>query len=99
MTTTVHAPLNVDTVLHLGQLAETVLAGQPITWLDGDRTEHWGIARAFTHDGGGFLGGMDDIRDGFVWISVGDSLFERWIPVATLLEGMRWGLVALNSRP
>lgn len=89
-------PLTEHDVRNLAALGDAVLHGQPITRLspDGDVTTK--IARAFAHDGGGFLTAKDDIRDGFVWVS---GLTEEWWPVAELIEGMDQGTVALNYRP
>lgn len=93
------ATLNMSTVLKLAELAHTVHAGQPITWLEDDGRVSWGIARAFTHEGGGFLGASDDVRDGFVWLSGGSSFVERWVPVSRFLAGLADGSVSLDYRP
>ena len=92
-------PLTIPELTTLSMLAECVQAGQPITRVTAAGDTEWGIARAFTRDGGGFLTTDEDVRDGFVWISGGSGLFERWWPVKELVEGIRDGDVALNYRP
>ena len=94
--TTTHAPLTVHTLRKLRDLADAVYAGQPITRELPDGTILTGVARAFTRDGGGFLGPDEDVRDGYVWFS---GAIESWWPVAELLDGLDNGTVALNYRP
>jgi hypothetical protein len=89
-------PLTVSTLTRLGMLAEAVERKQPITRLLPDGNTVTKVARAFTHDGGGFLGRDDDVRDAFVWVS---GMTEEWWPVSELLDGIREGAVALNYRP
>lgn len=91
-----NTPLTVAQLTHLASLARCVQAGHPITRVNAAGDTEWGIARAFAHDGGGFLTDRDDVRDSFVWISAGSSLMERWWPVAELVEGLSAGTVALN---
>lgn len=93
-----HTPLTVGDLTLLGELATTVQHGKPITRLIDGETQ-WGIARAFTREGGGFLASHEDVRDGFVWVSGGSGLFERWWPVSELLAGLQTGEVALDYRP
>lgn len=92
-------PLTLSDLGHLSMLAAAVGAGQPITYLGNEGQTHWGIARAFTHDGGGFLGASEDVRDGFVWLSGGSHFGEVWVPVSELLSGLAEGRVALDYRP
>ena len=93
-----HGPLTVSVLTRLGMLAEAVERGQVIAWMTEGGTVHYGVARAFTRDGGGLLLG-EDVRDGFVWISGGDGLMERWLPVADLVAGLAEGRVALDYTP
>lgn len=85
--------LSVSILTRLGMLAETVQQGQRITRLlpNGDLSTK--VARAFTLDGGGFLGREDDVRDAYVWVS---GMTEEWWPVSELLDGIKDGTVALN---
>lgn len=91
--------LNLAELWLLADLASTVAASKPITYLPDDGQARWGIARAFTHDGGGFLGPGDDVREAFVWLSGGTHFGEVWLPVSELLKGLREGRVALDHRP
>lgn len=83
----------------LGNLADVVHLGRPITRMGPSGEPEWGVARAFTHDGGGFLTDADDIRDGYVWISGGSGLFERWWKVSELLEAYLAGEAAFDYKP
>lgn len=93
-----HGPLTVSTLTALGLLADAVERGNKIARILPGGDVEWGVARAFTHDGGGFLGN-DDVRDGFVWVSGGNRLTERWWPVAELLPGVHSGEVSTNYSP
>lgn len=88
-------PLNVATLHRLAGLARCVEGGKPITRVVGEHTVY-GIARAFTHEGGGFLGADDDVREAYVWMSGGSLFSEQWWPVYKLLAGLEDGTVALN---
>lgn len=92
-------PLSVSVLTRLGMLAECVQAGRPITYLkEGSSRAQWGIARAFTREGGGFLAENEDVRLGFVWMSGGTHFGEVWVPVMELVEGIATGNVALDYR-
>lgn len=91
-------PLSVHALRNLAELGDAVYAGKCIAWLDGTTT-HWGVARAFTRDGGGFLLPHEDVREAFVWISGGDSLGERWVPVALLAEAIADNRASLDYTP
>jgi hypothetical protein len=94
----VTGPLTVSQLTVLGMLAEAVQTGRKMARLVDGEVE-WGIARAFTREGGGFLSGGDDVRDGFVWISGGNRFTERWWPVAELLERFDRGEVSFDYEP
>ena len=45
----------------------------------------YGIARAIcTQPNGGFVGEKDDVRDGFLWVTMREG-FEQWWPVRDLM--------------
>lgn len=92
-------PLSVGDLALLRMLATAVEAEQPITYLDELGHTRWGIARAFTHEDGGFLGDSEDVREGFVWLSGGTHFGEAFYPVQALVDGLREGRVALDYRP
>lgn len=91
--------LTVAQLTRLGMIAEAVEQGRRIARLLPDGEIEWGIARAFTHDGGGFLSGADDVRDGFIWVSAGNRLSERWWSVSDLLLAFDRGEVSLGYEP
>lgn len=91
--------LTVHQLTVLGLLAEAVEQGRKIARMIGDGEVEWGIARALTRDGGGFLTGADDVRDGFIWVSGGNRLGERWWPVAELVERFDRGEVSFDHHP
>jgi hypothetical protein len=94
--TTTHRPLTLHALRQLAALADCVYAGQPITRELPGGTVVTGVGRAFTRDGGGFLGPEEDVRDGYVHVS---GITEQWWPVADLLDGIGNGTVALNYQP
>lgn len=68
---------------------------QPVTLLCEDGSVEVGTARAVCKDSNGaFLIG-EDVREGFVWLTMRSGL-ERFIPVADLVERVKEGTVALN---
>lgn len=90
--------LDIHQLTILSMIGEAVDQGRTIArWNDGN--VEWGIARAFTRDGGGFLTSTDDVREGFIWISGGNRFTERWWPVAELLTGFDRCEVSLNYTP
>lgn len=94
-----HGPLTVSVLTSLNMIGDAVDNGRRIARMGQDGEIEWGIARAFTHDGGGFLTGTDDVRDGFVWVSGGNRYTERWWPIAELATGLREGRVSLDYSP
>jgi hypothetical protein len=93
--------LTVHQLSVLGLLAEAVEQGRKIARQvdSADGEPEWGIARAFTREGGThFLTSADDVRDGFIWVSGGNRFTERWWPVAGLLEQFERGEVSLDWR-
>lgn len=99
MTTTTERPLTVSALTRLGMIAEAVEQGRKVARLTPEGEVEWGVARALTRDGGGFLTGADDVRDGYVWVSAGNRLFERWWPVSDLLAAFDRGGVSLDYSP
>lgn len=85
--------LTLSDLTRLGMLAEAVEEGRRIARMQEDGTVQSGVARAFAHDGGGFLTPADDVRDGFVWVS---GITESWWPVAELADGIAKGTVSLD---
>jgi hypothetical protein len=86
--------LTMSNLIALGEIVRAAQGTRPIRWsTDGGATICEGIARAITHDGGNFLSGEDDVRDGYLWVS---GIFERWIPVRDLMPLVNTGLFAID---
>ena len=88
--------LTIHILRQLSKLADAVYAGQPITRELADGVLVTGVARAFTRNGGDFLGPGEDVRDAYVWVS---GTTEHFWPVVELLDGLENRTVALNYRP
>lgn len=93
-------PLNVHDLTVLGMIGEAIDNSRMIArWDATSNVPEYGMARAFAHDGGGFLTRDDDVRDGCVWVSAGNRYTERWWPVADLMAGFDRGEVSLDYQP
>lgn len=87
--------LSVGDAVRLGEIVEACIQCQPVTFLEESGRIASYVARAITDAGGAHLGSGVDVRDGFVWLS---GIFERFVPVMEVMEGVKNGTVALNDR-
>lgn len=91
--------LTMGDVVDLHAVVDMCLKGKRVTWaIDGDVGRlQTGVARHIVKspDNFGFLRHDEDIRDGFVRIS---GTMEHTIPVMTVVEMMREGLLAVDAK-
>jgi len=89
-----YEPLCIADVLALNTLLTAAQRTAHVRWQtpNGDLTD--GVARAISHDGGGFLRSGEDVRDGFLHVS---GMFERWVPVRYLMTLVPDGLFAVDD--
>jgi len=88
-------PLTVGDLKALAYIKEAVRLGSRVRWQNdyGDILD--GVARAFTHDGGGFLNhDTDDVRDHYVHVS---GMMEYWLPVIHIVGLIRDGLFVADA--
>ena len=92
-TTTEHGPLTVSDLVALSTLLEATKVRR-VRWLNehGDLLD--GVARCFAHEGGGFLGKDDDVRDYYLHVS---GTFEHWLPVRELIPMVNEGRFVLDG--
>lgn len=88
-------PLTISQATYLATLLTACQSNARVKWaVDGDTDRILdGVARAITHEGGGFLSRDEDVRDGYVWIS---GTFEHWLPVRDVLDLMAQYLFVVN---
>lgn len=86
------------TLQDAGALAEVLRLAEsnsPVRWLvPGTDTIASGVARAITHDGGGFYR-EGDVRDAYLWIS---GTMETWLPVSQVMAMIRSHNLAVDPR-
>jgi hypothetical protein len=58
-----------------------------VKWLREDGAIREGVARAITHDGGGFYPVNADVRDAYLWITTWQT--EIWMPLAEVVPMVR----------
>lgn len=57
--------LTIADVVALGTILSAAQQTAHVRWVEGDKVDiHDGVARCIAHDGGGFLTGDEDVRDG-----------------------------------
>jgi hypothetical protein len=82
-------PLTLNEACLLGELIRGVEVNAKLNWYQfGSRdADHplTMVMRAFTHDGGGFIGPDEDIREAYVWCS---GFMERWFKVADIIKAL-----------
>lgn len=88
------APLTVRTLVHLSTLAGACQRTERVRWLLEGGVLAEGTARCFAHEGGGFLGADEDVRDAFVHIS---GHGEVWLPVMDVVALMERGEFAVGA--
>lgn len=74
----------------LTEIVDAVDKHARIRWLVDEGVTAEGVVRAFTHNGGGFLTATDNVLDAYLWVS---STTEWWLPVSTIMTGLREGRV------
>lgn len=88
-----HGPLTVSDLTSLSIIAQAAERSARVRWLLDEGEVAEGVARAITHDDGGFLSSGDDVRDAYLWVS---GVTERWLPVSSLVNGVRMGIVSFD---
>lgn len=87
-----HGPFTIRDAVAVNKIIDAAQRCAHVRWLDdGDIAE--GVARCIAHDGGGFLGGDEDVRDGFLHVS---GITERWLPVVDLIGMVARGEFAVD---
>jgi hypothetical protein len=89
--------LNITDACTIADIIRAAQGNKPVTRLLEDGTPVCGTARAITHEGGAFLSAKDDVRDGYLWMTM-HSGFEQWWPVKEVITLVQSGEIALNYR-
>jgi hypothetical protein len=87
--------LSVSNACTIADILRAAQGNQPVTRLLENGQVVVGTARAITHEGGGFLGADDDVREGFLWMTMGSG-FEQWWPMSEIVPLVQSGEIALN---
>lgn len=90
--------LNISDAVTIADILRVAQGNKPVTRLVEGGALVSGTARAITHEGGGFLGANDDVREGFLWVTTHTG-FEQWWPVAEMVPLVQAGEIALDFDP
>jgi hypothetical protein len=90
--------LNITDACTIADIVRAAQGNQPVTKVLNDGSLVGGTARAICKsEGGGFLSGDDDVREGYLWVTTTMG-FEQWWPMQEVITLVQSGELALNYR-
>lgn len=90
--------LTINEVVTIAAILRAAQENQPVAFVADNGQVLDSTARAICAcEGGGFLGGKEEVRDGYLWVTTASG-FERWIPMREVIERVADGTIALCYR-